>query len=356
MRLNAFESRFQTEDDCVEAFKAVREKHLPDCPICGTHQYKWIPKKQNFECLKCRKRISLTAGTVMEKSKIPLRDWLYTIHLMTSVKQVLSAKEVQYQLSYKTYEPVWLMMMKLRDIMGKRDNEYTLGRWVEVDEAFFPTIINEKMNGRPLKKGLGSEQKSKVLVIAKSIPVVNLITSITSTPSADIRKAVDLYDRSKRYSAKSVVHYVKMFVLKDLSAETIDQLMKESVAQDAVVVSDGFKSHKNFKERFEHLIMTEGDEPEYVVKNHLPWVHIVTGECRNAITAIHRQIDKRFLQLYLNEYCWKFNRRIFRKAEVLEQDLFYRLLNISAKYTSTIKWRDFPIDDEDSEDVLSTEK
>lgn len=62
--------------------------------------------------------------------------------------------------------------------------------------------------------------------------------------------------------------------------------MKESVAQDTVVVSDGFKSHKNFKERFNHLIMTEGDDPEDVVKNHLPWVHIVTGECRNSITAI----------------------------------------------------------------------
>ena len=62
--------------------------------------------------------------------------------------------------------------------------------------------------------------------------------------------------------------------------------MKESVAQDTVVVSDGFKSHKNFKERFNNLLMTEGDDPEDVVKNHLPWVHIVTGECRNSITEI----------------------------------------------------------------------
>lgn len=310
-------------------------------------------KKLSFECLQCRKRISLTAGTVMEKSKIPLLDWFYTIHLMTSIKQVLSAKEVQYQLSYKSYEPVWLMMMKLRDIMGKRDKEYTLGRWVEVDEAFFPTIINENMRGRPLKQGLGSERQSKVLVIAKSIPIVNLLTSMTSTSSADLSKAVDLYSRSKRYSVNSVVHYVKMFVLEDLCAETIDQLMEESVVQDTVVVSDGFKSHKNFKKRFTHHVMTEGDDPEDVVKNHLPWVHIVTGECRNSITAIHRQIDKRFLQLYLNEYCWKFNRRIFRKAEILEHDLFYRLLNISAKYTSTIKWRDFSGDEEDVEDELS---
>ena len=56
---------------------------------------------------------------------------------MTSIKQVLSAKEVQHQLGMNQYPPVWLMMMKLRDVMGKRENIYQLSGEVELDEALY---------------------------------------------------------------------------------------------------------------------------------------------------------------------------------------------------------------------------
>lgn len=49
----------------------------------------------------------------MEHSKLPMYSWFYTMHLMASIKQVLSAKEVQYQLHMPEYPPVWLMMMKM---------------------------------------------------------------------------------------------------------------------------------------------------------------------------------------------------------------------------------------------------
>lgn len=78
-----------------------------------------------------------------------------------------------------------------------------------------------------------------------------------------------------------------------------------------------------------------------VVTKVLPWVHIVTGECRSGIEAIHKEVDQRFLQLYLNEYCWKFNRRYFRDSKEPKYDLFSRLLKIAAIYTSDIKWRDY---------------
>jgi len=102
------------------------------------------------------------------------------------------------------------------------------------------------------------------------------------------------------------------------------------------VVSDAFKSHVNFKDYFTHFEYVEGDNPEDVVTDNLPWVHIVIGECGNAITAVHKNIDRRYLQLYLNEYCWKLNRRHFRDSKIEGQDLFDKLLNICAKYTSDI--------------------
>ena len=88
----------------------------------------------------------------MEHSKLALMDWFYTMHLMTSIKQALSAKEVQYQLGQGQYPPVWLMMMKLRSIMGKRDSMYQLSDEIEIDEAFFPIRIPGEEKGEQLKR------------------------------------------------------------------------------------------------------------------------------------------------------------------------------------------------------------
>ena len=73
-----------------------------------------------------------------------------------------------------------------------------------------------------------------------------------------------------------------------------------------------------------------------------------TGRCKNGIAAIHGEVDRQFLQLYLNEFCWKFNRRFFRDSNDPKYDLFDRLVKIAACYTSDIKWRNYaiPTDDE----------
>lgn len=79
------------------------------------------------------------------------------MHLMT-FKQVLSAKEVQHQLGMEQYPPVWLMMMKLRDIMGKREKIYQLAGDIELDEAFFPTRMNDAEKEETLKRDAGSQR------------------------------------------------------------------------------------------------------------------------------------------------------------------------------------------------------
>ena len=61
----------------------------------------------------------------------------------------------------------------------------------------------------------------------------------------------------------------------------------------------------------------------------------------SAIEVIHKEVDLRFLQLYLNEYCWKFNRRFFRDSKLAKYDLFYKLIRTAANYTSDIKWRNY---------------
>lgn len=341
MLLNQFHSRFPTEEACIDYFKSVRIQQGVVCPCCNDVTDKWLEGRNAFQCKKCGCSIPLTKGTVMEHSKLSLSTWFYTMHLMTSVKQVLSAKEVQHQLGASQYPPVWLMMMKLRNIMGKRDSVYQLSDEVELDEAFFPIRVPEDYRGQALKRGVGSQKQAKVLVIVESKEVDNMLIDYwKKCPEAAAEKIKRLSEKAKGKSVGKVVHYIKMLVINNLSAKTIDGIVRKHVAKDTVVVTDNSSSHNNFADYFtEHIVVTESGNVDKVVKSSLPWVHIVIGRCRDGIAAIHGDVDAQFLQLYLNEYCWKFNRRFFRDSTDPKYDLFDRLANIAAMYTSDIKWR-----------------
>ena len=250
MLLSQFEYRFPTEESCIDYFKDVRLKELGACPKCGHMEYYWLSGKQTFECKSCRHRIPLTKGTVMEHSKLPMRTWFYTMHLMTSIKQVLSAKEVQHQLHMSEYPPVWLMMMKLRNIMGKRESIYRLSGTVELDEAFFPTRMDADEKTEPMKRGAGSQRQSKVLIIVESKAVDDILREYLE--SKNVLKAMDkaakLAKKSKGQSVKKVVHYIKMFAIDNLKASTIDELLAQNVDAKAVILSDGSSSHVNLKQ------------------------------------------------------------------------------------------------------------
>lgn len=350
MLLNQFHERFPDEESCVSYFKEIRERNLSKCPKCGNDTYNWLPKKETFECRKCRHRIPLTKGTVMEHSKLSLRTWFYTMHLITSIKQVLSAKEVQHHLGMDQYPPVWLMMMKLRSIMGKREEMYMLNGKIELDEAFFPTRIEEAEKGKPLRRGAGSQRQTKVLVIVESKEVDEILKEYFD--QVQIEKAAALVRKAKGRKTRKTVRYIKMFAIENMEASTIDQILEKSVSKNAVIVTDGHASHTHIKDNFAGHIPVVEYEPGKVVRTNLPWVHIIIGECRNGIAAIHKEIDSRFLQLYLNEYCWKFNRRFFRDATDPRYDLFDRLVRIAAIYTSDIRWRDCPDTSKEEDDDI----
>ena len=341
MLLKDFFSRFPDEESCVSYFKEIRQSVGVTCPKCGGTVHTWLNGRGEFQCKKCGCRISLTKGTVMESSRLSMYAWFFTAHLMTSFKQVLSAKEIQHQLEMKEYPPVWLMMMKLRDIMGKRDAMYKLSDQIELDVSYFPTTIFAESGGEKVL----DTKKTTVLVIAESKAVDEMLSEYLSNiaDNESINKASRLIKKAEKQSVKKAVHYIKMFAVPNQQFETIKPFVVASIDKDTKAVTDGGKSLFRLKELLkthEAHQETDGGTHEVVV-NVLPWVHIVTGECRSGIEAIHKEVDERFLQLYLNEYCWKFNRRFFRDSKDPKYDLFDHLIKTAATYTSDIKWRDY---------------
>ena len=172
-------------------------------------------------------------------------------------------------------------------------------------KAFFSTETGEDEKDKPLKRGRGSQKKSKVLVMAESKPVEGKTTK-TGKPRQ--------------------VGHLKMIIINDLKSNTITPLVKKNVSKESIIDSDDSTSYVKLKD------IVEEHRPQVIPKNEigkmLPWVHIAISNAKRMLLDIYHDIKPKYLQNYLNEFCYKFNRRYFG------EDLFDRLMvaSVSHKY------------------------
>lgn len=302
MKLLEFNKYFPDEETCKAKFQELRMKQGIVCPKCGcTHHY-WKASKEQFQCANCGHRTGLKSGTVMHGSKLPFRYWFMAMHLLTATKQTFSSCEIQRQLGHKRYQPIWEMMHKLRSVMGIRDGRYVLNGDVEIDEAFFTTETPKEKKGRMLKAGAGSERKAKVLVMAES-------------------KVVESPKPNKK---PKKVGFMKMHVIPDLKSKTISRSVAMNInCKESTAVTDASKSHSQFSQMFD-MHVSQVVEPKDIGKV-LPWVHIAIANAKTTIAGTYHGVKAEFLQEYLNEFCYKFNRRYFK------ENLFDRLLMVAAE-------------------------
>ena len=141
------------------------------------------------------------------------------MHLLTSSKKSFSAKELQRQLGHKRYHPVWHMAHKLREAMGKRDGEYILAGRIELDEGYFSTETSKEEKDKPLKRGRGSQRKSKVMAESEFV------------------------ESSKSGQKPRRVGYLKMKVIDDLRSETINEQVKTLAGNATEIDTDASTSY-----------------------------------------------------------------------------------------------------------------
>lgn len=303
MRLLEFIKKFPDEESCKTAFKQYREREGVICKKCDNQSHYWKKKREQWECKQCCYRTTLKSGTVMQNSKLPFQHWFMAMHFLTSTKKSFSAKEIQRQIGHKRYEPIWAMIHKIRSVMGLRDSKYTLGDEVELDEGFFETVSITRDKSKPLKRGRGSERQSIVLVSVESKP------------------APEDFNPKKHNTNKRIKH-IKMKVIHSLKKEKIADNVLNMVDEGSKIVSDGSNSYNDLHEDYdiESKVVTKKE-----INTILPWAHKSISNAKRLLLDVHHRIDDDFLQNYLNEFCYKFNRRHF-------YDLFDRAMIAAVSY------------------------
>jgi len=234
----------------------------------------------------------------MENSKLPFQYWFITMHLLSCTKKSFSAKEIQRELGHNRYQPIWEMAHKIRSVMGLRDDIYTLGNEIELDDGFFETVDIRRDLSEPLKRGRGSQRQTTVLVMAES-------------------QEVELTERNKKYAHQKKLGFLKMKVITGgFSEKLFTPKVNQHVEKDTTIKSDGSTSYSELKDNFDHQPKTI---PKKEAAKILPWVHTAISNAKRMLLDVHHRIDDDFLQNYLNAYVFKLNRRYFN-------NMFDRLL------------------------------
>ena len=287
MNIFKFTAEFDSEESCRTHFKKERDKIGVICKKCSNTSHYWIKSQWSYECKSCRSRTSLRSGTVMQSSKLSFLIWYKTMFLLTATKKGFSSKEIQRQLGLKRYEPVWAMVHKLRKAMGNRDDRYTLEGMIEMDEGYFTIEASENAH-KTQKAGRGSKTKSNAMIMAESTILEDIETG-----------KVERHCR-----------YFKAKVLEDHKADGTDATFENAIDKEQTIVfTDKSTSYVNIADYVELHISEKSDET--TTKETLKWVHITISNAKRNFVGNYHKIKKKYLQLYLNEFVYKLNRRYF---------------------------------------------
>ena len=286
MNIFSFTAHFDSEEACKIHFKAERDKIGVKCTECGHTEHYWIKSRWSYECKKCRHRTSLRSGTIMQSSNLTFLVWYKTMFLLSATKKGFSSKEIQKQLGLKRYEPVWAMVHKLRKAMGKRDSMYTLEDIIEMDEGYF-TVESSEVEKAEGKRGRGAAGKNNVAIMAESVQLEDIETGKKS----------------------SQCRYFKAKVLQTHKSDEINELVEESLDEKSIVFTDDSTSYVDISKYVElHVVEKSSEE---LTKETLRWVHITISNAKRNLLGNYHKIKGKYLQLYLNEFVYKLNRRYF---------------------------------------------
>ena len=269
-----WQKRFGTERSCIK----IRWPNGFQCPACGTEKFSMIAARQLYQCPKCRHQVSVTTDTLYHATKMPLMKWFWAIYLGASDKggiyALRSAKHIE--VSWPTARN---MVRKIRMAMAHRDSICRVTNSIELDD----TYVGGKRAG---KRGRGAEDKEPVLVAVE--------TRIKGAGFAAMQAVDSIYKETTRRFLQ--------FHLK------LGQMVKTDVFPALNAVAETHAHHKK--------VTPPGKASEWI-----PLVYIMIGNMKKFINGTFHGVSSRYLQEYLDEFCYRFNRRFW------EPELPLRLLN-----------------------------
>lgn len=280
---------FPSDEACAAYLERLRWPQEFVCPACAVAQQPYRSSRARLMCRACGRQSTVTAGTIFDKTRTPLRVWLAAAWYLTNQKQGVSALGLQRVLGLGSYQTAWTMLHRFRRAMVRPDRERLKGL-VEVDETYLAITDREE----PISRANRKSNTSKVLVVL----------------------AVEMVEprgfgriRLRRIEAEST--------------ECVMPFVQASIEPGARVRTDGSAVYRGLAGLgYDHqrTVMLGSDIPAHV---SMAGVHRVASLVKRWILGTHHgSVQPAHLDAYLDEFVFRFNRRTSASRGLL----FYRLL------------------------------
>ena len=286
---NQFVDWFATDESCLLYLEKLRWINGFICLHCGSVTKPYSASRHRFICHDCGHQSTVTAGTIFDKTRTPLRVWFAAAWYVTNQKQGVSALGLQRVLGLHSYQTAWVMLHRFRRAMVRPGREFLKGD-VEVDETYISITAR---NQPKTKEGHKSNTTKTLVAVAVEILEPKGFGRI----------------RLRRILSDSKQHLLP-FVC-------------ESVKPGSTVHTDGLHSYQSLTEHgYLHVphIMAGATTPAHI---SMPAVHRVAALLKRWLLGTHHgAVQPNQLDYYLDEFVFRFNRRSSRSRGLL----FYRLL------------------------------
>jgi transposase-like protein len=278
----AFRERFGTEEACREALFAMRWREGLTCPACGHRGFCALKTRKVFQCNRCKKQLSLTAGTVFQDTKLPLTAWFAAIYHLTQSKGGISSIALARRLGVRQ-PTAWLVKHKLMRAMAVREAEKPkLEGRVEVDDAY---LGGERSGG---KRGRGAAGKTPVVAAVET-------------------------------TAERKPKRLRLTVVKGFRKREVEKLAKAAIEPGTNVVSDGLSCWPAVeKAGCSHFPIVTGAGKRAATWTPFRWVNTTLGNIKTAVAGTYHHVSAKHAQHYLTSFAYRFNRR-FQLDSIVER-------------------------------------
>jgi transposase len=304
--LKAFQTQFPDDAACLEWLK---NRLYPDgifCKNCEqiTKHYR-VVSRPSYCCEHCGNHVHPTADTIFHKSPTPLTTWFYAMYLMSATRCGISAKQIERETGV-TYKTAWRMFKQIRSML---DDEKAAplggknGPGVEMDEMYFGGRRKGTV-GRPLA---GDYKDKKTTVVG-------------------------MVERKGR---------VRAVVAADVKGATLLGLVKEHVLPKSTVFTDDFSSYdlmdRHINE-YNHRRINHSEKIYVMGDVHTNTIEGFWSLVKTGIRGVYHSVGRHYLQTYLNEYSFRYNRRFD------EQPMFWSFLQQVEKRDAVIRQSPVPVE------------
>ena len=255
-----FITRFATEQDCYDYILSLRWPQGFVCSRCHSDR-SWKTKRSLLVCSECGHQSSITAGTIFQETRKPLRLWFHVMWWMMSQKTGASAKNLQHTMGFRRYETAWTWLHKLRRAMIRSGRD-RLKETVEVDETFI---------GGVEKDAKGRKTETKTLMVI----------------------AVEVEEKK--------LGRIRFRIIPDASAESLIPFIKENITPASVVITDGWLGYAPLqKENYEHIVQNISQSKDNA-SELLPHVHLVVSLIKRWLMGTHQgAVSQKHLAYYFD--------------------------------------------------------